>query len=257
MRITSICFLMAVCSCGITVHPPETPYTAAGLLAELDTAYVRSDSTRMARFFENWRTRFAPDNFKNDTLLAVEEIFAVLYKPHDLLALGQWEWGNTLNEGAPFVSVQDSIRYQVTPFDSLENASTDNAAYKVIAIRPRVAVGSDSVLYETSVYDSAINRFLGTESTKLGEGGIMNPSAAKGESEKRFRFLRPWLPVLHGHWGGYWNLETDPLIYRIDFNRQMTEAKAYFQVGYMGGEALLRRYGNIWMIVTSRATWIE
>ena len=85
----------------------------------------------------------------------------------------------------------------------------------------------------------------------------MNPSRPAGESEKRYKAIRTFIPVLHGHWGGYWHLETHPSVFFIVFNKSLTTARFDFRIGYQGGEATLVKNSKGWTIKKSEATWIE
>ena len=147
---------------------------------------------------------------------------------------------------------QNKVYFIVGSFSNNKKFKPDS----IDNFRPKVDFGSDSVLYLTEEYSKSLDKFLGDESTELGEGGIMNPSRPKGESIKRFQFLRPYIPVQHGHWQG-WLLETHPEISIIELDNTLTKAKINFRVGYEGGEALIEKTGDNWKIISSKVTWIE
>ena len=247
-------------SAPTTQHLP--PLTAKQLQVQLETAYNTKNNDSLDKFFSYWHASIGATDAKwinlNDTIKAVYEVFKCFYQPLDLLRIGQWEWGNRLNENAKYVVVQNSIYYRVLPS---ENADEDNGERhntdSIIDFHPPVDLDPGKVLYLTNGYEEALNYFLGTESSKLGEGNIMNPSQAVGESEKRYEFLRPFIPILHGHWGGYWHLATHPDVGIITLNKTLNEATINFRVGYQGGSARLSKTGNHWEVQKSNATWIE
>ena len=243
----------------------KSSYKAEQLLTELETAYNqynRSLINDLGLFFTNWNKRVNPNSIndinQNETVKAIFDIYKTLYKPSGLLELGDWEWGNSLNSGSKYVVIQNKISYCVLPHNDIEEDDVDNQEFNSISnFRPPVDLKSGNVLYLTDEYEEALNIFLGSQSTELGDGGIMNPSMPSGESEKRYLFLRQYIPILHGHWGGYWHIETHPHIYTITFNKKLNKARAFFRVGYMGGEATLEKVGINWRIKESKATWIE
>lgn len=236
-------------------------YTVTHLNEKLEYSYEQEQSS-ISQFFIDWNRSIKPnsDNFinQNDTIKAVFNVYKEFYKPLDLLKLGEWEWGNKLNSESQYVAVQNKIFFSVMSnnnFDDFDwrKSKTDS----IVNFRPPTSLDKNKVLYLTDEYAKSIGIFLGTESTELGEGNVMNPSRAEGESRKRYEILRPYIPILHGHWGGYWHLQTHPDISVIIFNKKMTKAKIEFRVGYQGGEAMLDKNGNTWTIKESKATWIE
>jgi hypothetical protein len=232
---------------------------------KLDSARSGKTVVVLSRFFAEWNSLSKSidpgPTGQNDTIRAVYEVFRSFYKPLDLLKLGNWEWGNRLNENARFVAVQNSISYAVLLLDTPRSGEESGAAkpdlFHIFDFRPSLDIDASRVLYLFPEYEEAMNQFLGAKSTAVGAGGIMNPSFPEGESENRYKLLRPWLPILHGHWGGYWHLETHPYVARVLFNRQMNLALLEFRVGYQGGECLLEKKAGRWNIKDSHATWIE
>lgn len=241
---------------------------AETLLKQLESYTSKKQTYSLDRFFSNWNKLIRSNNQsfikQNDTIGAIYTIYRVFYKPTDLLKLGKWEWGNKLNADAKYIVIPTAIAYAVVP-DSILNdidkhrdrLNDKMKQYSVIDdFRPMVNIPTGKVLYLTGEYAQALSTFLGTKSTKAGEGNIMNPSMPAGESEKRYNLIRPYIPVLHGHWGG-WHLGTHPRISIIILNESLTKAYIDFRVGYQGGEATMIKIGNEWEINTSNTTWIE
>lgn len=248
---------------NVKVHDNYKPtFTVAQINDKLEFGFKQIQPDCFGQIFVDWNKTIKPNSNEfirqNDTINALFNVYKEFYKPLDLLKLGDWEWGNDLNSKCKYVVVQNKIFYSVLLTDNFDDFDWEKSKKDSIDnFRPPIDLDKDKVLYLTHEYAGAINKFLGTESTELGEGNIMNPSRPESESEKRYEILRPYIPILHGHWGGYWHLETHPDISVIIFNKSMTKAKIDFRVGYQGGEAILEKSGNNWTIKESKATWIE
>lgn len=237
-------------------------FTIAQIKDKLEFSFKQMQADSLKQIFVDWNKTIEPnsDDFvhQNDTIKTVFDVYKEFYNPLDLLKLGDWERGNDLNAKCKYILIQNKIFYSILPTDNF--ADFDLQKSKIDSIenfRPQINLDRNKVLYLTDEYAKSINNFLGAESTKLGDGNIMNPSRPKGESEKRYEILRPYIPILHGHWGGYWHLETHPAISVIIFNKTLTKAKIDFRVGYQGGAAILEKRGENWIIKESKATWIE
>ena len=240
----------------------QSSYTVNQLCDKLEFCYKHSQHDSLRHIFVDWNVTIKPNSedfiCQNETIEAVFAIYREFYKPFDLLKLGDWEWGNDLNSGCKYVVVQNKIFYSVLSTNNFDDFDWQKSRIDSIEnFRPSVNLDKDKVLYLTNEYAELITNFLGTESTELGEENIMNPSIARGESEKRYEVLRQFIPILHGHWGGYWHIETHPVISVLIFNKRLTKAKIHFRVGYQGGEALIGKRDNKWIITESKETWIE
>jgi hypothetical protein len=240
----------------------EPTYSTTILKDKLEVAFKQISTDTLGQVFLEWNKKVKPNTTEfieqNDTIKAVFDVYKEFYKPLDLLKLGDWEWGNNLNSNCKYVVVQNKIFYAVMLPDSVDDFSWSTSHKDSINnFRPPLNIDNKKILYLTTEYEKALNQFLGTESTEMGTPNIMNPSRPDGESEKRFEMIRPFIPVLHGHWGGYWHLETHPDVAYILLDKTLTKAKINFRVGYQGGETILEKQGNKWTIKKSEATWIE
>lgn len=259
-------------SCGQTQTNRKVPvkdidaynqnYTDSILNCKLEYAFKQDSQDSLRQFFVDWNQMIKPNSKdfieQNDTIKAVYDAYKVFYKPLDLLKLGNWEWGNELNSNCKYVAVQNKVFYAVVSSNSFDDFNWKTSHKDSISnFRPPLQIDINKVLYLTTEYDKSINNFLGTESSEMGTPNIMSPSRPEGESEKRYEMIRPFIPILHGHWGGYWHIETHPYVYIILFNKDLTIAKFGFRVGYQGGEATLIKGQNGWSIKESKETWIE
>lgn len=237
-------------------------FTVNQLCDKLEFSFSKMQVDSFEQIFIDWNKTIKSntDNFinQNDTINSVFNVYKEFYKPLDLLKLGNWEWGNALNENSKYVVVQNKIFYSVIQTENFNDINWSKLKKdSIINFRPPLDLDKNKILYLTDEYAESINKFLGTESTQLGEENIMNPSIPEGETEKRYEILRSYIPLLLGHWGSYWHLETHPDISIIIFNKSLTKAKIDFRVGYQGGEAILEKNGNNWIIKESKETWIE
>lgn len=264
--------LLLLSSCGHQIQPTNQPtivsdnykplYTADVLSDKLELAYKQNSPDTLEQVFVKWNVNVKSNTTEfieqNDTIKAVFNVYKEFYKPLDLLKLGEWEWGNDLNSNCKYIIVQNKIFYSVVSSNNFDDFDWRNSHMDSINnFRPPLKLDSKKVLYLTTEYDEALNQFLGAESTEMGTPNIMNPSQPAGESEKRYEMIRSFIPILHGHNGGYWYLGTHPDVGYILLDKSLTKAKVYFRVGYQGGEAILKKQGSEWTIKKSKATWIE
>jgi len=235
------CFACLFTSC-------EKNITMDDLHKKLEMAFKSSSKQDAEQFFIDWNTSILPntDEFikQNDTIETIYEIYRAFYNPLDLMVLGDWEFSNNLNSNSKYVTVQNKIHFAVVENDVIKTSYISNYTSNLINdFRPVLNLPQENVLYLIPEYEKALNSFLGTE--------------AKSDSQKRYQFLRYYIPILCGHWGWYWHIATHPEISMIFLNTDKTTAKISFRVGYQGGEAILKKEDNKWIIEESFATWIE
>ena len=221
--------------------------SAEELYARLERAFQLSSTSLLEQFLIDWNTSVSSNTVEQDDITkTIYEIYKEFYCPLDLTILGDWEWGNALNSNSKYVVVQNKIYYAVIErelFDTwfwIENVERSDS---INDFRPQLNFGENKVLYLLPKYEKALNMFLGTE--------------ANDNNLMRYEFLRPQIPILRGHWGWYWHLATHPEISLILLDTDKTVAKILFRVGFQGGEAILEKNNNTWVITESRATWIE
>lgn len=248
----------------------ENIESASVLRDKFEVAFKHTSTDLLEQILADWNQTIPPNTAEfiqhNDTIKAVFEVYKEIYKPYDLQNLGNWEFGNRLNKNSEYIVIQNKIEFSISNKDEfsflVEDGFDDlgksiSFSDSITNFRPPVSLDRRRILYLTKEYKEALNQFLGRESTELGSPNLMTPSQPKEDSDKRYRFIRPYIPILHGHWGGYWHLETHPMISEVIFNETMSLATVMYRVGYQGGMAILEKKGNKWKIKKADATWIE
>ncbi len=235
-------------------------------LKNLEKAFKNKSQNQFSQFLEQWQSESNPitsSDILSNLHKEVYQIFKDFYNPFNLQRIGTGEWGEELYLDIDYVIIQNSIFINTYKTDSLNFhvfANTDSLVLSkdsIINFRPDLKFEQAETLYLLPKYELVINKFLGSRNYPLGTGGIMNPSRAKGKSAKRLKFLNKKLNIIHGHWGGYWHIETHPEVFSIDFNQGRTIAKVNYRLIYQGGEAIYIKQNGEWKLKDAHLTWIE
>ena len=253
LTITVCVFQNACTSVGdptpdVVVEDDYTPiHSESELLLQLESANSSANADEYYDFFKTWNRNVRPNKseyiYQSNTIATLYDVFRAVYLPLALDKLGSWEVGTWLNGKSKYIVVQNQIEYQISENDSI--AGRDDSSIVIRNFRPPVNIPDTMVLYLTSEYRNAVTTFLDADTLSM------------RDSASRYITLKQYITIIPGHWGGYWHVETHPAIYSIRLNKNLTRAKAYFRIGYEGGEALLVRTGNVWRITESNMTWIE
>lgn len=124
--------------------------------------------------------------------------------------------------------------------------------------RPRLtAPTAQRILFLKPDDRQALTCFLNRGFVPAGSRGIMSTAVPAQESVNRSRMLRPYLTLVPGHWGGYWHVETQPIVTGVVVNQSLDEAAVMLRLGYRGGYALYRKQAGRWALVREALTWIE
>ncbi|PWT71247.1 MAG: hypothetical protein C5B59_18575 [Bacteroidetes bacterium] len=241
----------------------------------LFNSYNSKSLETLQLFFENWASETrAVSNAEflelNDTEKNIYEIFQAFYDPKDIPRDGGSAFGNEIYKNAKYLILQDKIEY--TLVDSIANLFQDDKAIlnnavlnnrtkgncdSLVHFRPRLSFTEAKCVFLTGQYDSLLNKFLGNKYSNLGTGSIMSPARAKGESEKRMKFLSKFVKIWYGHWGGYWQLYSYPYATRILIDRDLQNALIDYRMIYEGGYAFMHKTNGKWELVKAKRTWIE
>lgn len=214
-------------------------FTSSQLQYRLESSYAIGAIDSLIVFLKNWNTLVpaSSDEYinQNDTIRNIYALFSDLYKPYSFGSLGT---KTPYKIGNEYVLIPCEIEYNVVSIDTFKILSKDYSLYEdyksylLQSFRPVTIVEPKKQLFLTKEYKEALNFFLGTKHSEVGEVDIMNPAQPKDESFNKFKFVRPYLPILEGHWGGYWYLETFPIVYRIIFDTNFKNALVDFRDGY-------------------------
>jgi hypothetical protein len=218
------------------------------LYSKLENAFQSSSIADLEQFFAEWNKSVSPNTVEfikqNDFIEAIYGVYKEFYEPLDTTKLGGW-WGK--NSNCKYVAVQNKIYYGIVEDSLLESPYIDYPYIldSINNFRPPINLTKEQILYLLPEYEQALNKFLG------------NPSIPRYDIDERYAFIRPFIPILIGHWGNYWHIATHPVIDLVLLGTSKATAKVLFRVGYIGGEAILKKEANEWTIVESRWTWIE
>ncbi len=235
------------------------------------TIACRNNSYELAdKFIKEWEASERPIDSQKlaispEVVKAAYEIFEEFYNPYDIERIGGSEWEKSMYLDAECVIVQEDISINI--YDKLPDPGP-NLPYwyhkkdpivkiQIKDFRPRVSFEGKTVLYLTWRYRDILNSFLGDEHIPFATGSIMNIARAKGESEKRQKFLSKKIQAIHGHWGPSWHLITHPYVRSINFNLSLDKAILSFKIIYEGGEAKFRKENGKWKMIESERSWIE
>lgn len=209
------------------------------LQQRLSRYYDLNNRDSLENLLLQWRNQIKPSRAdfvrQNDTLENLFQIFTDLYQP---FKFGNHRTENYFLGNSNCVVIQNEIKYDVVSeqeyqrlvYNSSEGYPYDTAyefykpARTLLNFRPQVSLGNVKCVYLTTEYKQALNDFLGLGSFN---GDIIHNDTIF----KRYNFISATLPIVYGHWGGYWHLETFPIIERILFAPDFEHAAVDFRYG--------------------------
>ena len=227
-------------------------------------AYKKKDTSELRQFFERWSVETpalsdAGIDGLNDTLGNVYEVYKAFYRPQNIGQLGGSEWGDSIYANVSYLILQDELHFAFADTLGIDQDADILPGSKdsIVHFRPEVGFASPKTVILTEYYDTLLNAFLGNTHLPLGAGNIMAPARSKGESADREAFLGRVVKIWYGHWGGYWQLHSYPLVGQLILDRKMESAQVYFRMVYEGGTAYLKKINGKWELVSAKRTWIE
>jgi hypothetical protein len=214
-------------------------FSSKQLQLKLETAFTLNSQDSLIEFLKEWNSLIPSSNKdyinQNETISNIYSLFSELYQPY---RFGSERTETPYEINDEYVLIPGDLEYNVVSVDTFKILAKnydlyDNYKIHILSnFRPTTIVNPKKQLFLTKEYKDALNSFLGTKHSSVGEGDIMNPAQPKGESLFKFEFIRQYLPILEGHWGGYWYLETFPIVYRIIFDEKFENAFVDFRDGY-------------------------
>jgi hypothetical protein len=229
----------------------------------------------------------------SDTIRNAYRVFEQFYNPLNIQRSGGSEWGNSIYKGVKYLVLQNEISIgfvdtldgdlllrqaaEKNPGDDrikdslIKKYWTNNERMRELYIDwprakvygkvpyfcPKLSFSYPKAVIMTGFYDQLLNAFLGNTHLPLGAGSIMAPARSKGESQKRQQFLENCIKIFYGHWGGYWQMYSYPVVSTITFDKAFNNALIEFRMVYEGGEAYLRKVNGTWTLIGAQRTWIE
>ncbi|MEK7496525.1 MAG: hypothetical protein AAB657_01325 [Patescibacteria group bacterium] len=181
------------------------------------------------KVLDQWEMEYLPEinfNKMSDTVKEVYKAYEQLFNPFQL----NYNLNNVVIPGSLGFYITETGEWDYKKgatqliIEEFRPAFLFRKSY--VFDKPRVRV-----LYLTKKYSLLLNEFLGNESTALGTPSIMSPSQAEGQSAEREKFIKKFFPVLYGHWGKYWHLETMPTMIFI-FNPTFDKMEVKTREGY-------------------------
>ncbi len=153
--------------------------------------------------------------------------------------------------------LSDYVLDNFSPYKDYNIKQNEIITDSIINFNPKINCKNKVPVYLTADYDKMLNIFLGNDEIPFGNENIIQPAKSKDESEKRKSFLENFIKIYKGHWGGYWQLYSYPIVSRIVFDKKMEYARIDFRMIYQGGEAILKNENGEWKLIESKITWIE
>jgi hypothetical protein len=251
--------------------------TSSSTENELLKAYKENDTKEIDAYFENWNEeskKLTKSEYANKLEESLYQIYKIIFHPYNMEPLVNEQMMDYFEKDlievinrAPYVVVQNKINYIITNFE--EAKGEDIISYIITArigaddiktieeFYPLVDVDKEKVLYLTKRHEEDLTRFLGTEEQPFGKKSIMGPAIPKGETGKRYQFIRKYIPILYGHWGGYWHLSTHPQIEYVYINKELNHALAQYRIGYNFGFAELKKIDDEWIMLRAEMNGME
>lgn len=128
----------------------------------------------------------------------------------------------------------------------------------IAEFRPDISfTNKQKAVYLTLPYEIGLTFFLGSQIDRNNERLHYTTYLPLKTINSRKKFLEHKIKIYKGHWGAYWQLITYPEVQIIIFDKEMQYAKIYFRIVYEGGEAILKKEEDKWIIQSSQITWVE
>lgn len=228
-----------------------------------EIVFVRGNPEKnFEKFLDEWQAEYQPKDVsgEDNTIKNVYQLYQQLFMPLDLSGETPFSSNKKVNKNIKNVVVPGSFVFYINDYAGENGARQVIQDKRIIKeFRPKLNFEKDvRILYLTEKYDSLLNQFLGDESTEFGTPNIMNPSRAKGKSANREEFVKKFFPIVQGHWGNYWHLETMPTMVFV-FNKTLDKVEVTFRAGYGGRIIDYQKKDGKWQEIETeyRKEWVE
>jgi len=236
----------------------KVKYTEDELFTKLESIYVTYDTIKLTKFLNEWSRIIKPNELedinRDITTKMVYDIYEAFYIPTSPFYK---EMDIRFSEDCKYVVIQNKIEFNILPdsdFKKYESVLQKNDT--LFNFKPRLKFEDKKVLYLTDEYNNAIKKFIDKD---WDEGLIPPPPLPDGtilEYKNRENFLDILMPVQMTVCLT-WDVLTHPEVHVIVINNSRTKAKVYFRYGQGGGESVLEKEDDIWIVKETKDTWIE
>ncbi len=243
---------------SVSERPEINEIICDSLLISIENTYRNDSKKELVDFLDNWNKSVI---YKKESSLESElerdiyNIYNELFKPNFINTVCKDYFKNTFYDNLKYYIIQPKVRYHIEQ-EITEEIDVDSLPV-VWDFRPQLKFDNAKVLYLTSNYEKTLIEFLKEEHTKTGDGNLMNPSQAKDESYKRYKFLNSHLQIQHGHWGNYWHFATHPEIEIISFDANRETAIVGYRIEYSFWDAEFIKENDSWSIVSIESRGYE
>jgi hypothetical protein len=195
---------------------------------------------------------------QNDTVNAVYRVYAEFYNPLNKKIFNGGLLGYQQNSVFHYVVIQNQICYSIQENTNfLTDYRFKGKKNSIINFRPVTVIYKTKVLYLTNEYEDCFYKLLSPNRIIPKVLQESSPPELTDEIKMRLKKLKLFFPILQGHWGDYWHLETHPEVEIIVLNTSLDTAKVWYRFGYGGGETILLKKNNNWIVSKSVDNWIE
>lgn len=260
---------------------PESYYSELRSYEYLEVAYKNKSKKMLKNFFDAWVMDTKPEteeeiNLKTDLEKEIYRIFKVFYNPKKLSKYSTPSWGHSefqndndeIYSNAKYILMQNSIKvslYDTTKvlprnhhkFKVNKNDTTfwrDVSTLEILDFAPNILFENAKVIHCNSYFKEIINQFLGSDFTN---SSIYELPLVKSETKRKLKFLENYVKIIQGHWGGYYHIESFPLVLNIRMNLNMNEAEVFFKNIYGWYCANLEKKDESWNIISSCLMFVE
>ncbi len=256
-------------------------YVSLSSLAYLEYAYKNKSKTMLDTFF-NARLKLTIPCEDKDLKLKPEieqevyKIFKIFYKPQNLKSYSAPYWGHgeyedeyqEIYSNVKYILVQNSISVKIIDstfekprkYNSWRIINDKTSYYREISnitfndFSPKLMMQDKQIVFCDKYFLETINKFLGIE---YSEGTIYHLPRPLRETQSRLNFLNQLVKIIPGHWGGYYHIESFPLVLNIELKSNLKEASVFFKNVYAWYRAHLMKDGEDWKITSSGLMFVE
>jgi hypothetical protein len=260
--------VMIIASFYILIKPENKRHASNRI--NLLEAYIKKDEKKVKQYFKDWNReskKLTKTEYKDEIEESLYGIYKAVFHPYNMepllnyMFLDDYEYDllQVINE-TPYVVTQDEIQYILREVKSIYDPDffnyyilnyriNRNDIKSIIEFYPSVDIEDEKVLHLTDEYENELELFLGTKDHPLGEGNIMSPASPEEETLKRYQYIRNYIPILYGHWGGYWHISTHPELRLVYLDPDLDHAVAQYRIGYCFGYAEVKKVNGEWELV--------